>query len=341
MQVLRFVSWSKVVVFMLVVFPIVFGHVSTVVCQGMASISGQMKTQDGGIIPFGVTVRLETSQGQMVAVQPVDSDGHYEFDGLHKLNYQMVVTASGFQTAEREANLRHSADDLTVNVFLTPRNKIQFNKGDVTSVAELKVPPRAKKEFRKGQRAFRAHRFLQAQRYFEQATQDYPCYSGAQTDLATILIVRKAHLSDAKARLKKAIKCDSSFLNAYEELAELLNAENQYANSVHVLQQGLSHSLDSWQFHYQMGVARYGMKDYEDAEKEFREVSSLDKTPPPILYVKLADVYLKESKFDEAYDEMKAYLRVRPKRRFAPKIRTVMIQMKAAGVLSSETTFHR
>ena len=150
MQVLRFVSWSKVVVFMLVVFPIVFGHVSTVVCQGMASISGQMKTQDGGIIPFGVTVRLETSQGQMVAVQPVDSDGHYEFDGLHKLNYQMVVTASGFQTAEREANLRHSADDLTVNVFLTPRNKIQFNKGDVTSVAELKVPPRAKKGISEG-----------------------------------------------------------------------------------------------------------------------------------------------------------------------------------------------
>ena len=35
------------------------------------------------------------------------------------------------------------------------------------------------------------------------------------------------------------------------------------------------------------GVARYGMKDYEDAEKEFLEVSSMDKTPPPILYVKL------------------------------------------------------
>ncbi|MEJ2006811.1 MAG: carboxypeptidase regulatory-like domain-containing protein [Acidobacteriota bacterium] len=336
MQSLRLVSWRKVVVSVLVVFPILFGQAPALICQGIASISGQVTTRDGAIIPFGVTVRLETNEGQLVAQQPADSSGHYEFDNIYKIDYHLVVSATGFQTAEREANLRHSGDNVTANFRLTPKNKTQENKGAVTSVAELKIPERARKEYRKGQRAFRAHHFSEAQRHFEQATQDYPCYARAQTDMATTLIVRKAHLSEAENRLRKAIRCDSSFLNAYEELAQLLNAEKQYTESAKILKQGLAHSPDSWQFHYEMGIAHFGMKDYGEAEKEFREVSSLNKTPPPILHVKLADVYLKESKYDDAYREMKAYLRAKPKGPFAPRIRTVMKQMEAAGVLSSQ-----
>jgi len=336
MHVLRFVSWRKVVVSILVLFPMVFGSVSILVCQGIASISGQVTTRDGAIIPFGVTLRLETSEGQFVAQQPADSNGHFEFGSLRKLDYQLVVSATGFQTSAQQANLRYSGDNLIVNVRLTPSNKSQGNKGDVTSVAELKVPQRARKEYRKGQRAFRVRHFSEAQHYFEVATNEYPCYARAQTDLATTLIIRKTHLSEAETRLKKAIECDNSFLNAYEELAQLLNAENQYADSAQILKQGLAHSPDSWQFHYEMGIARFGMKDYGEAEIELREVSSLNKTPPPILHVKLADVYLKESKYDKAYHEMKAYLRAKPKGQFAPKIRTIMKQMEAAGVLSSE-----
>lgn len=338
MRVLRFIPWRKVVVFTLVTLPVAFGHTTSALCQGIASINGQVTTQNGNTIPFGVTLRLETNQGQLVAEQPADSGGHYEFDGLYKIDYQLVVTAKGYRTAIVPANLRHSAYSLTLNIQLTPKNKISYNKGNITSVAELKIPRRAKKEYRKGLHAFKAHHLSKAQRYFEQATQDFPCYSRAQTDLATVLIIRKKRLSEAKTRLRKSIKCDGTYLNAYEVLAQLLTAERKYASSAKVLQQGLSHSPNLWQFHYQMGLARYGMKDYAEAEKELKKVSSLNKKPPPILYVKLADVYVKESKFDNAYGEMKAYLQAKPNGPFAPRIRTVMKQMEAAGVLTSENS---
>lgn len=322
--------------FALGVCALVLGCQSAAVCQFHGSISGQVTTRDGKTIPFGVTVTVMTSDGQIVVQQPADSAGHYEIDDLRKLDYHLVIAAKGFRTEQKEANLSHSGNDLTVNVQLVPENKTHIEKGNVTSVAELKIPARARKEYRKGSRAFKAHRFSVAQRYFENAIQEYPCYSRAQVDLATLLITEKKEVVQAEAHLRKAIKCDSSFLNAYVELAQLLNATSKYAESRKILEQGLAHAPDTWQFHYQMGLALFGSKNYGEAEKEFLKVAALNKTPPPILYVKMADVYVRESRFPEAYAEMNTYLHVAPDGRFAPRIRTIMKQMRAAGVLSSD-----
>jgi tetratricopeptide (TPR) repeat protein len=298
-------------------------------------------TRDGAVIPFGVTVTLLTSNGQLVSVRPVDTAGHFEIEDLDKIDYRMVVTARGFRTAEVDADLRYSSGNLVMSVQLTPESKQQPNKGAVTSVAELRVPAAARKKYEKGSRAFQKHHYSVAQNYFEQATRDYPCYARAQVDLATVLIIRKTKSAEAEESLRKAIQCDATFLDAYIELAQLLNAKGQYPQSVKILRQGMEHSPDAWQFHFQLGIANYGMKNYSEAEKELGEVSQLNKTPPPTLYVKLADVYLKESKYPEAYREMEKYLRKDPEGQFAPKIRTIMKEMKAAGVLSVDRAARR
>ncbi|HZT68288.1 MAG TPA: tetratricopeptide repeat protein [Terriglobia bacterium] len=336
MQALRCDSRKATFVFALAVCALVLETPPRALCQFSGSISGQVTTRDGRSIPIGVTVTVTTSEGQMVTTQPVDSAGHYELDNLRKLDYQLTFAAKGYRTEERDANLRFSGNSLIINVQLTPEGKTETDKGAVVSVAELKVPEQARKEYEKGNRAFKSHNYAKAQRYFEQATNDYPCYARAQTDLATLLIVEKKQAAEAETRLRKAIECDASFLDAYVVLAQLLNARAQYKKSVEVLQQGLAHSPDTWQFHYQMGLARYGMKDYTEAENEFRKVAKLNGNPPPVVYIKLADLYVLQSRFNEAYAEMEAYLQAAPNGNFAPRARAIMKQMKAAGVLSSD-----
>ena len=341
MQVLRTYSWGRVIGSLLAVCFLTLANQPAAFCQRSASLSGQVTTRSGVTIPFGVTVTLLANTGQLVASQPVDSAGHFEIDGLARLNYRMVVTAKGFRTAQMEADLRYSGGNVTINVQLTPETKEQPNKGAVTSVAELRVPESARKKYEKGSRAFQEHHYSVAQRYFEQATHDYPCYTRAQVDLATVLIIRKTESAEAETRLRKAIQCDAAFLDAYIELAQLLNAKGEFAQSVKILRQGMEHSPDSWQFHFQLGMANYGMKNYTEAEKELLEVSRLNKTPPSLLYVKLADVYFRESKYDDAYGEMEKYLRKEPEGPFAPRIHTIMKQMKAAGVLSADKAARR
>ena len=49
--------------------------------------------------------------------------------------------------------------------------------------------------------------------------------------------------------------------------------------------------------------------------------------------MKVADVYLAQEAYDKAYAEMQAYLQAQPSGRFAEKIRKIIREMGAAGVL--------
>ena len=104
-----------------------------------------------------------------------------------------------------------------------------------------------------------------------------------------------------------------------------------------MLEQGLRQAPASWQFHYQMGVAEYGLKHYDLAEQQYLKAKSLNQDPVPELYAKLADVYLRENEFDKAYTQMQSYLSADPSGPFASRIKEIMKQMRSSGVLQEQT----
>ncbi len=309
---------------------------SAVADEAKAKVAGQVTTTNGKTIPFGVNVQLQASGGQIAGQQPADSSGHFQFDYVEKKDYTLLVTADGYQPATLDVDLRYG-NQLFVTIRLDPLDHtLKKDRGAVTSVEDLKVPDRAKRQYVKGDRAFKAKNFPAAKRLFEQAVQEYPCYALAQLGLATVLIATKQS-SQAETALRKAIQCAPTFLDAYVELSQLFNAEKRYGESSELLQPAIERSPDTWQLRYQMGVAHYGMKQYEEAERDFLGARSLNQTPPPILHIKLADVYLKKSDFVKAYGEMQSYLREEPEGRFAPKVKAVIQQMKADGIVPADS----
>lgn len=300
------------------------------------TVAGQVTTVNGKTIPFGVSVQLEAPGGQIAGQQPADSSGHFQFDYVEKKDYTLLVTADGYQPATQEVDLRYG-DQLFVTIRLTPLDHASIkDRGAVTSLEDLKVPDRAKRRYVKGDRALKTQNLPAARKFFELAVQEYPCFAQAQLGLATVLIATKQS-SQAETALRKAIQCAPTFLDAYVELSQLFNEENRYDESSKLLQPAIARSPDTWQLRYQMGVAHYGMKQYEEAEKDFLGVRSLNQTPPPILHIKLADVYLKKSDFGRAYVEMQSYLTEQPEGRFAPKTRVVIQQMKADGLVPADS----
>jgi tetratricopeptide (TPR) repeat protein len=309
---------------------------SAVADEAKAKVAGQVTTSNGKTIPFGVNVQLQAPGGQFAGQQPADSSGHFQFDYVEKKDYTLLVTADGYQPVTQDVDLRYG-DQLFITIRLTPLDhKLIDARGAVTSVEDLKVPDHAKRQYIRGDRAFKAQNFSAAKRFFEQAVQEYPCYAQAELGLATVLIATKQS-SQAETALRKAIQCAPTFLDAYVELSQIFNAEKRYGESSELLQPAIERSPDTWQLRYQMGVAHYGMKQYEEAEKDFLGARSVNQTPPPILHIKLADVYLKKSDFGKAYAEMQSYLREQPDGRFAPKIKTVIQQMKADGLVPADS----
>jgi hypothetical protein len=102
---------------------------------------------------------LQAPVGQVAGQQPADSSGHFEFDYVAKKDYTLLVTADGYQPATQDVDPRFGNQ-----LFLTIRlahldHKVKENRGAVTSVEGLKVPAHAKRQYAKGDQAFKAQNY--------------------------------------------------------------------------------------------------------------------------------------------------------------------------------------
>ena len=132
-------------------------------------------------------------------------------------------------------------------------------------------------------------------------------------------MVSDRNLPGAETALKKSIQCDPGYSAAFLKLGELYNIESRFCESAPLLQEGLRRQPKSWKFHYQLGVAYFGLGDYDKAQEEYVRSEALDPLAPPEVHVKLADVYFKQSMVRQAYAELHAYLAAEADGRLAGK----------------------
>jgi tetratricopeptide (TPR) repeat protein len=300
--------------------------------QKVLDLQGRVRTDKGQAIPMGVTVRLETAEGRLVAEQPANSNGDFNFPSVRAIQYVVTVTAEGFQPFQKEIDLSERANVYFLDVYLSAANKRKLPAQDLPSLTDANAPKKARRELEKGTQALASKSLHEAQAHLEKAVELYPCYARAQVLLAPILSAQH-DAPGAEAALEKAIQCDPGFLDAYVELGQLLNAEKKFTDSERVLSEGLRHSPNAWQFHYQLAASYFGLGQYAKAEEAYRKVQSLNPSPPPELHVKLADLYLKTNTYDKAYAQMQEYLRSEPDGRFAGKVKEIMGQMESSGVM--------
>lgn len=302
--------------------------------QQTVTLVGRVRTDRGQAISSGVNLRLETTEGLLVAQQPASSDGEFEFASLRKMSYRLTVTAEGFQPHQQDLDLGYGATKVVINVFLSSAAKSKPLAGALPALTDSGASKKARKEHEKGLQALGSKKLSEARDHFQRAVAEYSCYARAQTNLALVLSALH-ELPAAEAALKKAIECDGGFLDAYPQLGLLFNLEKKFAESEAVLQEGLRRSPGSWQFYYQLGGAHFGLGQYTKAEEDYLKAQSFNQTLPAEVHVKLADVYLKTGAYNKAYAEMQAYLRADPNGRFAAKIKNIMQEMESTGVLHS------
>jgi tetratricopeptide (TPR) repeat protein len=276
---------------------------------------------------------LETLQGMPVEAQPANSHGEFEFTDLRKESYRLTVSAEGFQTLERDVDLRFTTSRVVVNLFLTPVGQSKSVQSAPAVLTDQLAPKKARDELVKGDRALSKEKYSDARTHLEKAIAEYPCYARAQTDLAIALIQLLA-LTQAESALRKSIKCDPGYHQARLVLGQLLNMQKRFEESEKVLTEAVRLAPGSWQLYYRLGVADFGLGEYARAAEEYEKVLSFNPTPPSDYYVKAADAYLAQEAYDKAYAKMQDYLRIDPDGRFAGKIRRTVQQMEADGVLS-------
>jgi tetratricopeptide (TPR) repeat protein len=286
------------------------------------SIQGQIRVTNGGTLPSGMTVRLEEAENVVVAQQMVGDTGKFAFYGLKKQSYQVIVTAEGYQPGTAPVDMQYYASRFPT-IYLTPLGPKKTPPSPSANTTDLAVPKKARKEYQQGHDALQAKDWAGARTHFERAIEQDPCYARALTELGVVLS-QQGELSSAEISFQKSIHCDGEFLEPYIQLGILLDIEKKYSESESILQQGLRVAQSDWQLYYRLGDAHQGLGKYKEAEQEYLKAESLSASVPPEVHVRLADAYLQQKEYDQAYTEMQTYLRIAPEGPLAGQTRSFL-----------------
>jgi len=295
-------------------------------------VRGTVRMDSAARPATSVTVTIETDQGEVVDQQPVSTDGRFRFDNLPKGNFVLIATAAGYLPFRQTLDLTISGARAYVDVTLEPAGPAALPTASRFSRTDALAPGKARKEWEKGTHALASRKLDEAQTHFERAIAAYPCYARAHTDLA-LTLMQKGQWPRAEAPLKKSIECDPDYLGAYFHLGRLLNAQQRFTESRRVLAEGVRRAPSSWSFYFVLAQADFGLKDYPNAEQEYRRAQSFGVAVPSVIHERLAEVYLKETEYNKAYAEMQAYLTEDPEGRYAADTRTLMQQLQSAGLV--------
>jgi tetratricopeptide (TPR) repeat protein len=307
---------------------------SPALAQDTTFVEGTVVSNQGVPVAAGVSVRLETPEGSLVASSLADTRGQFKFIGVPRGYYKLTATAEGYQPAQQPLNVgRGGGGRFMVSVMMTPLNQTRSHEASNTvSVTDLSAPKNARKDYEKGEREFGEQKYKAARTSFEKALAEHPCYARAHTRLGMTLEM-DGDFPGAERALRKAMECDAGFLEAYAQLGILLNHLKRFDESKSSLEPAAGRFPASWQLHYQLAAAEYGLGRYREAEQEYLKARSSGKDVNPEVHVRLADVYTQLREPDKAYAELREYLQADPTGRFATKVSEVIQRMESEGAV--------
>ena len=273
------------------------------------SVSGHVTTMDNKPVK-DAHVELRDSTGSTVSSVYTNSAGIFEFPAVRSGSYQVVATSGLEQIQEQiEVQRMPSMVSLRLPVSSTPGDG---NQGSAISVAQFKVPPKARDEFKKAQEALTKGKNDEAQKHLARALEIYPKYADAIT-LGAILKLDGKNDQAAIADLQQAINYDQNCAMAYLVMGSALNTQSKYDDAIHSLERGEALSPNSWQAYFEMAKALVGKAQYQKALQQLDKAQALvSKDYPPIHLVR-AHAMLALNNYSDAMTELQQYLEKEPK----------------------------
>jgi tetratricopeptide (TPR) repeat protein len=268
------------------------------------SVSGTVITMDNKPLK-DAHVELRDGHGSAVSSVYTNSAGMFEFPAVHSGAYQIVATSGLAQVAEQlEVQRMPSTISLRLPISSTPTDG---NSGSAISVAQYKIPGKAREEFRKAQEALGKGKNDEAQAHVSKALEIYPKYADAIT-LGAIMKMDAKNDRAAIADLEQAINYDQNCATAYLVMGAALNTESKFDDAIRALERGEALSPSSWQAYFEMGKSLVGKAQYEPALRQLDKAQTLVAKDYPPIHLVRAHAMLGLNNYSDAMAELQQYL---------------------------------
>jgi tetratricopeptide (TPR) repeat protein len=306
-------------------FPQVLGS-SSIAHPGVSgSISGSVQTADGQPVS-DARVELRSNTGTVASSGYTNSTGRFEFQNIAVGTYE-IVADSGVDEARDSVSVQ--GDLATVSLRL-PRVGGSSSAGNnsTVSVAQMKVPEKARDEDKKAREYLQKHDVAAAWKHVAKALQITPQFASALTTRA--LLELDNNQSDAAiADLEKAVQFDAGYGLSFLVLGSAYNQLQRFDDAIRALDHGVALMPNYWQGYFELGKAYLGKNDLAHAQAQLDRCKQ--HAPPDYapLHLVRANLELALKNFPAAMTELEAYLDRDPNGANSTQARKTLGEVKA------------
>lgn len=193
----------------------------------------------------------------------------------------------------------------------------------ITSAAELRIPPDARKSFDQGMTAWQNRNYQQAAEKFEKAVAEYPQYDTAYNNLG----VMYAHLGQndkSMAAFKHAVELNDKNADADRNLARLLIREKDYPDAEGLLKKALAVQAPDATTLTLLAITEIQDGKPDDALKDAQKVHGLPHEGYAVVHYIAGGVLEEKHQYTEAEAEYNLYLKEAPNGTEAAEVKTAL-----------------
>ena len=287
------------------------------------SLSGAVVMLDGSPVRDARVEVHDLMNGSLITSGYSLPNGTFTFYDLPAGRYELR-TMSGLM----EAHERIDLDTMDQQVTLHLSERSNSGGGATVSVAEMRVPDKARKEFDKAQEAFNKHKLDDARSRCAKALAIAPTYSRALT-LSALLDLSDNKLEDSLQKAEQAVKSDYGYGLGYVVLASIYNSLQRYDDAAKSLDRGIPLVPNSWQAQFEMAKALLGKGDYQRALASADRALQMSPQEYAPIHLVRAHALLGLKSYQDAMAELEKYIGDDPNGTDTANVRKTLDQVKA------------
>lgn len=303
-----------------------------------AQMIGQSQQQGGGRTvsgfiafmggtPTAARVTVESSNRSINRTLFSDGSGGFSVSGLPAGEYYVTIEAPGYKAHRERIEVPPGNGVLSFQFMLRAEAAEPESKpGDPISLASLKAPADAKKEFEAGITEWKRNDLKKARGHFELALKKHPEFPEALWALAQ-LDIAEGQAPRAVERLRQAVKVSPLFYEGHLSLSKVLSGDGQAADSLASAESAVSARPDRWEGHYQKGLAALSLNRLELVDQCITKIDELGQGKVPDTRLLRAGKFLKTNHPPEARIELEAFLKAAPEHPSAELAKRILAQL--------------
>jgi lipopolysaccharide biosynthesis regulator YciM len=291
-----------------------------------AALQGKVLSSDGQPAP-GIRVELENGETATPVVSTyTQQDGTFELYNIPRGSYEVVAESGDTQVSDQ---ITVQLGRPKLELRLPPASARPYGAGATVSVAQILVPEKAQKAYRKARQAFTNGKPSVAEPLVEEALLIDPEFAAALT-LRGLIAMQKNDLPAAQHDLERAARVDPNFSATFIALGAVYNHEGQYDQALQSSQHGVALAPRSWQGYFEMAKAAIAKGMYEKGLQFAKQAERLGGSPFAGLHLVKAYALVPMKLYKDAKYELQACLSREPKGVNADRAHTLLAELAAA-----------